>query len=170
MRSILFALMIAIVGFAGIAPAQPSQPHGRHPRAGGPSGDLPPIFRDLDLTEDQREEVSAVFADMRTEVAPLFQSLNANREELDERMADENPNPTIIGELVLEARTIENQMSAHREATHQQILALLTEEQRAEFEAQTANRPDGPPGRRGGPRGRQPGGPSSERPTVPQNS
>lgn len=118
-----------------LATAAWAQPFNR----GGGEGDGPrgkgfaAVQETLELTDDQVEGLKANNQAMREEMRTTFQSTREKREQLKAELESENPNAAIIGQLMIEARTVRDEMKAVRDKYRESALALLDDAQKAKL-------------------------------------
>lgn len=143
--------------------------HGSHAPWGGEDGD-PALFERfhdrrlehlagfLDLTEQQVAQWQAVHESRRGAMEGHRESLHALHGRIDELAGAEDPDAAAVGELVIEAHRRRQAVRAEVEAVHEELMSLLTPEQRDRFEAMREPGSDhdlrGRHGRRGGHRPR----------------
>ena len=88
----------------------------------------------LNLTEQQVAELKTARQTSREESRPIMQALREKGQALREEMRMESPNPGVIGDLTVEVKDLRDQLKAARTAQRNQLLGLLTEEQRGQVE------------------------------------
>lgn len=152
-------LVLGIGLFAPLAAAQPPGGHGqgygkdgfRH-RGFGP-GDRGPgeVAEFLGLSDEQEAAWKAVHEKSRDRMRPIFEEMHSVREELRAAVESESPDPTAVGQLFLQSHRLMEQVRELHEQTEQELVALLTEEQKVRYEAfREANGPFGGRGSRHG--------------------
>jgi len=145
--SILIATLITLLAaFGALAQQGPPRP---------PMGD--PLADYLQLTADQRTAWQTAHQNFNTATQSLREQERSLHEQLDTAL--QGTDACAIGSLMLQIRAIGDQMKAAHDALDQQLLSVLTAEQRVKFDAFKAavaflNRqgPAGPPPPPGGPR------------------
>jgi Spy/CpxP family protein refolding chaperone len=153
---------------------------GREGRHGGRNLDA--LVEFLNLTEDQVAAIHENNKAMRQEARAIMQAARDGRSGVRDELNQENPNPTIVGQAMVDAKETREAIKAKREEYRASALEILDDDQRAKLaalqeamalaptarQAVGANLLEGPEGafgpggkgRRGGPGGRRgPGGP-----------
>jgi Spy/CpxP family protein refolding chaperone len=92
----------------------------------------------LNLTEAQREEFRSLHESFRTQNQPAMEMMRQTR--TDYRAAREAGDTARAEQLRATMEAQRTQMQGLREAQHQRMLSILTEEQRAQFEAMKAEK------------------------------
>lgn len=137
------AAVVGMLAAAATLPAsaQPGQGRpGHHMKHGGHHGGGMFGLQKLDLTDDQKAQVKELFERHRESAKPLFEEAKQAREELKTALAEPNPDPTRVGQLTLAVDAVRDRMKAHRGELEQQISAVLTTEQRAQWQEMKAER------------------------------
>ena len=88
----------------------------------------------LNLTEQQVADLQAARRVFREETRPLMEELHETGRALREEMGLVSPNPAVIGDLTVQLKGLRDQIKAAKTAQREQILGLLTEEQRGQVE------------------------------------
>lgn len=91
------------------------------------------VIRTLVLTETQQTKWDAMLADLRDTLEPLRDQLKDVEEALRDLLGQSDPDPTEIGELILEGKDLREQMGAAHEAYLQGFEEMLTTEQKAKL-------------------------------------
>jgi Spy/CpxP family protein refolding chaperone len=139
-KTTLTLILAAVFLFTSNVSAQQRQ--GQNQRHKGPGMDAPvvqqlvrAIHRNLDLSEEQKAEIRTIMQNLKFEMQPLMEESRASKKALHaEVMADEYNEPAVAaiagrqGELATEKIMITSRHVAN-------ILAQLTDDQRAELEA-----------------------------------
>lgn len=149
-RMLLATAAALALGLATAAVAQPPEGKKFGRRGAGGLGDHGRIFRYLDLSEDQRQQLEGFAQEMRASVEPLMQQQRDLREQ--RRGALEAQDPCALGEAELASHALRTQTKGARDAFKANLESILTEEQSRKLEMMEAARAVGE-GRRG-PRGR----------------
>lgn len=124
--------LAALVTVAAVAPAVAGKGKG----AG--RGMIERIIKRLELTQDQQSRIKAIRDQFKTQNAALIADMKAVHQQAREaRKAGDADRAKAIREA---AQAKGTQLKAAREAMIQQILAVLTPEQRAELDAMKAER------------------------------
>ncbi len=106
--------------------------HGmRGMRAGG-------FFRQLNLTEDQKAKIKAIRENFAQTNKPLREQLRAKRQEL--RQANEGGtfNEALATQKLTEMAGLQAKLMGERSRLHQEMLSVLTAEQKAQLEQSKA--------------------------------
>ena len=106
--------------------------HGRGMRGEGMRSEALNSY--LNLTEPQVADLKTARQASREESRPIMQALREKSRALREEMRMESPNPGVIGDLTVEVKDLRDQLKATRTAQRDQLLVLLTEEQRGQVE------------------------------------
>ncbi len=136
-KTLLAAVFLATAAVTAFAA---SQPEGRRGGRGGPHGRSEGpgmLFRDLDLSEQQREQIRSLFEqsgsqETMTRLSELQRSLN----EAIETGADEGA----LRQLGSDLGIAQGDAAVERSRLHQATMQLLTPEQRQEYEELKAER------------------------------
>ena len=124
---------------------------GHHSR--GERGDmLQQALQRLDLTDEQKASVKALFESHRDAMQAERDTLREARQALRQETQSETFNEAAIRELSVQVHATETDMAVARASLHNQVLQLLTEEQRAELKEMRAERQDRRDDRREGQR------------------
>ena len=83
----------------------------------------------LQLTPDQVTQWDALLATRKATVEPLKENLQDIASQLKTLLADENPDPTAVGELVIQARDLRQQIAQANQEYIDGFEALLNEQQ-----------------------------------------
>lgn len=134
-------LVVAVVlALAVPALAQQGQGQGRGPRpevpiAGQQAVELDGsrarevVIRFLELTPDQVTAWDVLLEARKAAAEPLREQLQAVEEQLRELLQGENPDPTAVGNLVLQGKALREQIAAANQAYVEGFEALLIGEQ-----------------------------------------
>ena len=102
--------------------------HGmRGMRAGG-------FFRGLNLTEDQKAKMKQIRQSFAETNKPLRQQLRAKRQELRQASEGGTFNEALATQKLTEIAPLEAKLMAERAKLHQEMLSVLTAEQKAQLE------------------------------------
>lgn len=158
-------LAAASFGWISLAAAQgPEDRPLRHPGPGfGPGPGGPPmgmIANRLGLTEEQKTQWKAIHEKERETGKPLMEAARAAKDAFDKALESDNADAATIGQAAIAMREAREKLEAHHQATFEEVKAILTPEQLAQFEEMQKRGPRrGPGGPDGqGPRRRNPGG------------
>jgi protein CpxP len=113
-------------------------------RAGG-------FFRQLNLTEDQKAKIKQIRENFAQSNKPLRQELRAKRQQLRQASEGGTFNQALATQKLTEMASLEAKLMGERFKLHQEMLSVLTAEQKAQLEQAKAQRQ----ARRGERRGRR---------------
>ena len=96
------------------------------------------IFKQLNLTEDQQAKIKQIRENSATQNKPLREQLRAKRQEL--RQANEGGtfNEALATQKLTEMASLEAKLMGERFKVHQEMLSVLTTEQKAQLEQSKA--------------------------------
>jgi periplasmic protein CpxP/Spy len=150
---------IALVGSIGVAQTvQNDQNQNKGPRRGwhgrghgekglgGMMGGR--LFSQLNLTEDQKAKIKQIHQTFAESNKPLREQLRAKRQELRQTSEGGTFNEALATQKLTEMASLEAKMMGERFKVHQEVLSVLTAEQKAQleqaktqFKTRRANRP-----------------------------
>ncbi len=145
--------VVALLGASGAA----AQPFGPGEGERGPRGFRGP-GRFLELTEDQQEAVRQIFEQRRPELEALHEQMREKRQLLRDSLESGNPDPTLVGDLVIDGHALKKQGRALREESKKAFEALLNPDQKGKLEILEAARALGGQRGRHGMMGKRGGG------------
>ncbi len=96
-------------------------------RAGG-------FFGQLNLTEDQKAKMKQIRESFATTNKPLREQLRAKRQELRQASEDGRFNEALATQKLTEIAPLEAKLMAERAKLHQEMLSVLTPEQKTQLE------------------------------------
>ncbi|MGA9768006.1 MAG: Spy/CpxP family protein refolding chaperone [Blastocatellia bacterium] len=105
--------------------------HGRH--GGGMMG-----FRNLDLTDAQKAQMKQIGESSRQSLSPLMEQIRAKRLEIRQANQDGTVNEALVTQKLVEIAPLEAKLQAERSRVHQQMLSVLTADQKAKLDQQRA--------------------------------
>src|SRR5512141_1763196 len=138
-RTILIATLIMVVGaFGALAQQGPGPGAGNGPGNGmgpgnGPGPRVDVLVEYLQLTAEQRTAWQTAHQNFETATQALRDQQVALHEQLDTAL--QGTDACAIGTLMLQIRAIGEQIQAAHDALEQQLLSILTAEQKAKFDA-----------------------------------
>jgi len=103
--------------------------HGRH--GGGMMG-----FRNLDLTDAQKAQMKQIRETSFQNLGPVMEQIRAKRQEIRQANQDGNVNEALIAQKLTEIAPLEAKLQAERARVHQQMLSVLTPDQKAKLDQQ----------------------------------
>jgi protein CpxP len=117
---------------------------GDHPGFGGMRGGE--FFKQLNLTDDQKARMKQIRESFATANKPLFDQLRAKRQELRQASQGGTFNEALATQKLTEIAPLEAKMMGEQAKLHQEMLSVLTPEQKAQLDqakAQFKNRRGG---------------------------
>lgn len=102
--------------------------HGRHGRGGGDA------WRQLNLTEAQKTQMKQIRESYRERTQSLHQQLRAKKQELRQANQGEAFNEGLATQVLTESAALEAKLMGERFKMRQEMLALLTPEQKNQLE------------------------------------
>lgn len=145
-----FATLALAVPIALAQTASPSQEgqqvtrgerrgHGKHRGMRGNRGMRGQMFfRGLNLTEDQRAQMRQINQSFRERTQSLQQELRAKRQELRQASEGGTFNEAVAAQKLQESAGLQARLMAERHQMRQQMLSVLTAEQRQQLEQKRA--------------------------------
>jgi Spy/CpxP family protein refolding chaperone len=124
------ALLVAGALAAGTAFAQ-AQP-GRFARG------IRAALATLDLSQDQKDKITASFEARKPELQALGTKAKTDRQALEALMAAPNPDPAAVGAATLQVRANRQAVRAQMETMRTNLAAILTPAQQAKLEGYLA--------------------------------
>lgn len=141
-RAILIAAPLALLLALPVA-AQPAPGGGHHRRAvgrfdqgtHGPGGGLlgRQMIQFLQLTQDQITQTQALISSLRQQAAPLRAQMKQNRQQLFQLLETASPDPSAVGKLILDQKSLRQQLRDLRQNGADQFAKSLTPDQQARF-------------------------------------
>jgi protein CpxP len=104
------------------------------------------IFRQLNLTDDQKAKMKQIRESFAQTNKPLMEQLHAKRQELRQASEGGTFNEALATQKLTEIAPLQAKMMAAQASMHQQMLSVLTPEQKAQLDqakAQFKTRHDG---------------------------
>jgi Spy/CpxP family protein refolding chaperone len=154
-KTLLTLIGLGATAVLSASAATAQQPFGPGEGGHGPGGLRGPA-RILDLTEEQQAAARAIFEQGRPRMEALHEQMRENREALRDALESDPPDPFVVGELVIEGHSLQEQGRAVREESKEAFARILNAEQKSKLETLEAARAlTAPKGRRGmrGPHG-----------------
>jgi Spy/CpxP family protein refolding chaperone len=150
----ILVLMAAIFLSSGIVAAQRFGG-----RAGGPM--LPPqrLLENLGITDVQAEQITQLREESKSILGALHEEQKGYRQQLKTLLESEAPNPTDVGNAVIAARNLREEIGATQKSFRETFQSILTLEQQEALEQMRNSRRRGRRGHRGD---RGPGGFSND--------
>lgn len=102
--------------------------------AQGKVGQMARLKRFLALTDAQVNDIVVLQRKHRQAAFPLRQELRARNQELRNALDNPEPNPNVVGQLVIAKRGVTKQLRTLRLKLRDDISALLAPEQKQKFE------------------------------------
>ena len=104
--------------------------HGKHGGAFGREG----AFSQLGLTEAQQAQINQIRDSHREALRPLMEEIHAKRREVRQLSHGESFNETLVRQRLTEIADLETKLMAEQFRIRQEMLAVLTPEQRTKLE------------------------------------
>jgi protein CpxP len=134
---------VLIVSSLGLAATISAKPFGDGPdceRGGHRGFNVERMADRLDLTDDQRAKVEAIVDESRQQMSDLRDKMQANREQL-RQLTQQSPfNETAVRNVADTQGDLKADMIVLRTQQHAEINAVLTDEQRAQWEEMRGKR------------------------------
>lgn len=147
-KTVAIASLSAIALAGSIAVAQTvttDQGNPQGPRAGHFRGDHKGwggmrggMFKQLNLTDDQKAKMKSIRESFATQNKPLFDQLRAKRQELRQASEGGTFNQALATQKLTEMASLQAQMMGEQFKLHQEMLSVLTPEQKAQLEQSKA--------------------------------
>jgi len=100
----------------------------------------PPLLDQLQLSDDQRAQIQTIFASGRDTIRPLAQQLRKKHATLRETTRNQPFDETVVRSQAREAADIQAQLMVARAQMMNQVLMVLTDEQKARLNELRAQR------------------------------
>jgi protein CpxP len=137
-QSIAAAIILAAAVAIPVALAQSTddgaKAHRGHKGHFGKRGGEGRIFGKLDLTDAQKAQMKQIRQNSREEMRPLMEQIRAKRQEIRQAQAGGTVDEALVSQKLTEIAPLEAKMVAERARIHQQMLSVLTPEQRTKLE------------------------------------
>lgn len=137
-QSIAAAIILAVAVAIPVALAQSTDDGGRGQRGHkghfGKRGGEGRIFGKLDLTDAQKAQMKQIRQNSREEMRPLMEQIRAKRLEIRQAQAGGTVDESLVRQKLTEIAPLEAKLMAERGRIHQEMLAVLTPEQRTKLE------------------------------------
>ena len=92
------------------------------------------IFRQLNLTDDQKAKIKTIRENSAAQNKPLREQLRAKRQELRQASEGGTFNEALATQKLTEMASLEAKLMGERFKVHQEMLSVLTPEQKAQLE------------------------------------
>lgn len=102
-------------------------------RRGGQRG-AGAMFRNLDLTDAQKAQMKSIRESHSESLRPLMEQIRAKRQEIRQASAGGTFNEALVAQKLSEIAPLEAKMMGERARIHQEMLSVLTAEQKAKLE------------------------------------
>ena len=96
------------------------------------------FFKQLNLTEDQKAKMKQIRESFATQNKPLREQLHAKRQELRQASEGGTFNEALATQKLTEMASLEAKLMGARQHEHQEMLSVLTAEQKAQLEQSKA--------------------------------
>ena len=129
-----FVIALAITATAALAYATP---HGGPGHGGNRAAHMQKFAEKLGLTDAQKDQIKSIFKADREKNQQLYSDFRAKRQEYHQLKAANDPKADAVK---AELSGLRDQIKEARKGTHEQVLGVLTPDQRAKFDAWRAER------------------------------
>jgi len=96
------------------------------------------FFKQLNLTEDQKAKMKQIRESFATQNKPLREQLHAKRRELRQASEGGTFNEALATQKLTEMASLQAKLMGERQKLHQEMLSVLTTEQKAQLEQSKA--------------------------------
>src|SRR5262249_7304767 len=96
------------------------------------------MFKQLNLTEDQKAKFKQIHENFATQNKPLLDQLKAKRQELRQASEGGTFNEALATQKLTEMASLQAKLMGERFKLHQEMLSVLTPEQKAQLEQSKA--------------------------------
>src|SRR5215216_2090160 len=111
---------------------------GKHRREGWGGMRRGGFFGQLNLTEDQKTKIQQIRQSFAERNKPLHEQLRAKRQELRQANEGSTFNETLATQKLTEMASLEAKLMGERHKLHEEMLSVLTAEQKAQLEQSRA--------------------------------
>jgi protein CpxP len=105
-----------------------------HGKRGGGGRMAGAFFRNLDLTDAQKEQMKSIRESHSQSLRPLMDQIRAKRQEIRQAGAGGSFNEALVAQKLGEIAPLEAKLMGERSRLHQEMLSVLTAEQKAKLE------------------------------------
>jgi protein CpxP len=144
-QRIAMALVMTVGVAVPVVMAQTSDDGGKvkkergfHGRGGGRHGGRMMGFRNLDLTDAQKAQMKQIRESSHQNLRPLMEQIRAKRQEIRQANQDGTFNEALVAQKLAEIAPLEAKLQGEQFRLHQQMLSVLTPDQKAKFDQQRA--------------------------------
>src|SRR6185295_1578617 len=92
------------------------------------------FFRNLDLTDAQKAQMKQIRESHSQNLRPLMEQIHAKRQELRQAREGGNFNEALVSQKLAEIAPLEAKLMGEQHRTHQEMLSVLTADQKAKLE------------------------------------
>lgn len=92
------------------------------------------FFRNLDLTDAQKTQMKQIRENHSQSLRPLMEQIRAKRQEIRQASAGGSFNEALVAQKLSEIAPLEAKLIGERTRLHQEMLSVLTAEQKAKLE------------------------------------
>jgi protein CpxP len=143
MQKVLVAAVMAVAVAVPVAIAQSNDAGAKHGRGGhfsergmgergGRGGMI--AFRNLGLTDAQKAQMKQIRQNHSQSIKPIFDQIRAKRQEIRQASQGGAFNEALVTQKLTEIAPLEAKLQGERVSIHQEMLALLTPDQKAKFD------------------------------------
>jgi periplasmic protein CpxP/Spy len=105
---------------------------------GGPMGMLPMLGRELNLSDAQRDQITAIADSHKDEWTAIFDRERTAREALTAAITADTVNDALVRQKSAEVAAVEADAAVARAHAHAEVLQILTAEQKAQLKTMRA--------------------------------
>jgi Spy/CpxP family protein refolding chaperone len=144
LSGILILLVVAAVAAAQSSAkrSHPSMDERRLHIAGGPHGACRGLIEALALTPEQRTALDTLRQQTRTSMLPVADQIHTLHKTVEQNLESANPDRCAIGDQVIRAHGLHDQVESSLSAAAANFISGLTEQQRASYDAFIQANPD----------------------------
>lgn len=92
------------------------------------------LFKGLELSDAQKAQLEQIRASNRETLRPLMEQMRSKRQEIRQLKAAGNADEAVLKQKLTEIAEVRAQLMAERSRLHEEMLTVLTPEQRTELE------------------------------------
>ena len=136
--ALVAVMALAIAVPIGIAQSKDAGEH-RHGMRGGDHM-AGASFRNLDLTDAQKTQMKQIRESHSQSLRPLMEQVHAKRQEIRQASESGTFNEALVTQKLSELAPLEAKLMGERSRVHQEMLSVLTADQKAKLEQAQAQR------------------------------
>jgi peptidoglycan hydrolase CwlO-like protein len=125
MKKLIFVLTFLLSVGTLVAEQGPPPPG---PGSRGPRLDALKSY--LQLSDKQVQDLTSLLSSFRSTVKPIHEQIMTKRQTLKQEMAKASPDSTVVAQLLVDIKNLENQIKTQRDGLRPQLMALLSDSQK----------------------------------------